>query len=693
MLKFIRSILGRFKRSTLSADEKFYLALQTYDRNFLDSAYQQLEEILKDNPEHSDSLNLLGICLARKGKLEEAKTSIERAIAINPKTPGYFNNLANIYRLQGNLQSAEDALRNQVKYTPERGSAYIALADFLRASDRPEEATATLEQAKAATQEKDAVTLAFANDLVSREEYNEALKQLEELAETSPENTQALLVAAKIQTHMVRPIQAEFLYKTILQREPDNVEALHGLGFTLQMIARGEEAEACYRLAFGIAPNNAPLAKSLVSLCIETRKKEAAEDLINAFLSQYPEDVDFLVAAGRLAALDNDFELAGEFFSQAERISPKESAPREFRANLHGRKGEHAKTQEIYQELIAEHPKRMLFRYNYSFSLLTSGQFRPGLENYEKRIDLAYEYGIPYDIRFIFFPMLESLKGLGAWDGSSEKLANKHLLVHREQGLGDCLMCLRFLPQLKKLGAASVTLLINKELVKIAECVNGIDRIIPSNQWDSESQTLKKEFDLYCSIMSLPYLLETELEDLPSTVPYITPQPEAVTPWQSKLKALSGTRIGIAWGGNPGLASDKARSIPLEKWTPLLSISGIDWISLQKGEPQAQLEQLPKDIKVHDFMDECLDFHDTAALISCLDLVISVDTSVVHLAGALNTPVWMFNRTGSEWRWMHERDDSPWYPAMRLFNQAYMEPWDAVVARMAYELEKTLQIS
>jgi hypothetical protein len=273
--------------------------------------------------------------------------------------------------------------------------------------------------------------------------------------------------------------------------------------------------------------------------------------------------------------------------------------------------------------------------------------------------------------------MRKELKPEKYWQG--DDLGSKTLLLWTEQGLGDSLMMLRYLPLVRARGAGAVIVLCEQPLVSMAANLPGVDEVVLK-----PGKVDPSRFDRHCSMMSLPYLLGTRLETIPNQVPYLAIPADAKAMWAARLASRPGLRVGLVWAGNVQLGKDRERSIPLANLRPLVNVAGITWISLQKGPPAAQLKETGWPFL--DWMDECADFLDTGALMESLDLVIAVDTSVVHLAGALGRPTWLFNRYTSEWRWMVEREDSPWYPTLRIFRQPTKGDWESVIRRMADEL-------
>jgi hypothetical protein len=225
-----------------------------------------------------------------------------------------------------------------------------------------------------------------------------------------------------------------------------------------------------------------------------------------------------------------------------------------------------------------------------------------------------------------------------------------------------------------------------RALVRLVTGLKGIAQVVAAGDQ-------LPDFDFHCPLLSLPLAFDTTMETIPDAVPYLAADPNAVAAWRQRLAPLAGLKVGLVWAGSPGPTAttrmvDKRRSMALAQLQPLAGVAGVCFVSLQKGDAAAQLKSAPAGFVIHDWTDALHDLADTAALIEALDLVISVDTSVVHLAGALAKPVWMFNRFDSEWRWLLEREDSPWYPTLRQFRQPRPGDWASVVARMTDELAK-----
>ena len=257
------------------------------------------------------------------------------------------------------------------------------------------------------------------------------------------------------------------------------------------------------------------------------------------------------------------------------------------------------------------------------------------------------------------------------WLGETD-LAGKTILLHAEQGLGDTLQFCRYAPLVGQ--KATVVLEAQQPLMRLLGSLDGVARVI------GKGEPLP-DFDMHCPLMSLPLAFGTRLESIPNQVPYLHPDPVRVARWRQRLAALPGRRIGVVWAGSPQLGAnrgsdlDRRRSISLGHLAGLRNVPGISLVSLQKDAPAIQTHAPPAGLAITDWTEELTDFAETAALVSGLDLVISVDTAVAHLAGAMGKPVWILHRFDACWRWLRGRDDSPWYPTARLFRQSTPGDW------------------
>jgi Tetratricopeptide repeat/Glycosyltransferase family 9 (heptosyltransferase) len=327
------------------------------------------------------------------------------------------------------------------------------------------------------------------------------------------------------------------------------------------------------------------------------------------------------------------------------------------------RLGRYHEAIEIYERAIAINPDHPFAHFNMATVLLTLGNFERGWAEHEWRIKAA---GSPTDWHTKF----------PRWTG--DDLNGRRILLHSEQGRGDTIQFVRYIPLIAQRGGR-VVLGCPPELGRLLRNVSGVKQLIHGAPLP--------QFDVHCPLPSLPLVFQTTLLTIPSTVPYLTVDPTLSQRWRARLADDRRLKVGLAWAGSPTHGNDRNRSIMLMTLSPLLNIPGIRFFSLQVGAAGEPARRLPASV-ITDFTNELTDFADTAALVEHLDLIISVDTAVAHLAGALGKAVWVLLPFVPDWRWMLDRDDSPWYPTMRLFRQARLGDWSVPMQRMTRELTR-----
>jgi len=327
--------------------------------------------------------------------------------------------------------------------------------------------------------------------------------------------------------------------------------------------------------------------------------------------------------------------------------------------------GKFAETRAL-QELILQHfPGDMSNRFDLAETLLLLGDFDRGWAQYRFRYHMAHTL------------MRGRKVQCASWAG--QPILGKTLLIHDEQGYGDTFQFLRMVTWVRERSGANVILEINQDSLTLAQRSLGAENVIPNG-------SLPPPFDFHIELMSLPLVMKLQLSDLPGTIPYLSADPLRVEKWRARLASLPRPLVGLVWAGRPEHINDARRSLALADLAPLAQ-PGVSFVSLQKGPASAQAATPPPGMFLHSLSDEIHDFEDTAAILTLLDVMVSVDSSPVHLAGALGCPAWVMLPFIPDWRWLLEReDDSPWYPSLRLFRQPGPQQWQPVLARVATAL-------
>ena len=459
-------------------------------------------------------------------------------------------------------------------------------------------------------------------------------------------------------------------YMRALQLQPGFFEAAFNLAVVLQEMGQGEEAIACYRQALHLKPNYAPAWGNLGVALRDAGQNRDAIDCFHQALGCEPEAPDVLNNLGNALRAEEESALAIACFHAALRRSPANAGIMANLGNALREVGRVDEAAETLQHAIQLQPDYAEAHWDLAAIRLLQGDFARGFAEYEWRWRRAD------------FPPRQFTAPL--WGG--ERLTGRTLLVHAEQGAGDAIQFVRFVSALAARGAR-VVLECPRALAALFESVGGVQRVIVRGD-------PLPEFDWHVPLLSLPHRLGAGMDLLAASVPYLRPPLGRQVPLPpTRRDHPAALRVGLAWCGNPQHKNDRRRSMSVAALEPLFTVTGAAFYSLQvaptaecAGEAANRDALIGLEHLIHDFAD-------TAALMAQLDLVISVDTSVAHLAGALGCPVWVLLPFAPDWRWLLERDDNPWYPTMRLFRQPAPGDWTSVVQQVRSALAGALHPS
>ena len=459
-------------------------------------------------------------------------------------------------------------------------------------------------------------------------------------------------------------------FEQSLRLKPDSFEVLINAGRAAEELWENQRAMEYFRRALSLKPDSTRTKLLLGLSQLSGRGSDNLGKILEEVAVEDTFEAQFNVGIARMV-LDR-FEEGRSALERARDLAPDRYEPYcmlGFFAGLQGRTREAA---ELYGKGIALNPHDPRAVMSHGVILLTLGEFERGWDEFERRFEL---YGLK--------DLMERFPRDALWDGSD--LGGKTLFVWAEQGLGDQIQFIRYIPMIAG-GEAEVVVQCDGPLVRLFKQVPGASQIVPSGErWPA--------FDFHCPIVSLARVMGTRMKSIPADVPYLRAEPELAGHWRDKLSHLSGIRVGLVWAGNrlsnmPILESfDQRRSLALRAFLALWEVRNVTFISLQKGTAAREVHALTPDYPLVDFTGDLHDFADTAALVENLDLVISVDTSVAHLVGAMGKPVWILCRLGGDWRWLLDRTDSPWYPSARLFRQRRYMEWESVVRDLRTALE------
>jgi tetratricopeptide (TPR) repeat protein len=562
------------------------------------------------------------------------------------------------------MATAHDGVAGVLGNQPHAAEGYVQRGLALAAQGRRDEALACYRQALGLRPGSAAACTDLGVALGQLGQADEAVVAFRQALRLDPSYAKAHHNLGVALAQQGRQDEAVAALREALRLKPDYAEACYNLGIALAQLGRRDEAIACYREAVRLRPDYPDALNNLGLALTETGRSGEAAVLLRQAVRLRPDLAEGHNNLGLALAELGHFDEAVGAYEQALRLRPGY-------ADAHGNLGNTRMCQGLLEEAVACHGMALLLQadsamahWNRALAWLTQGDYARGWPEYEWRWKRKHVAPRPFR--------------QPAWDGSA--LEGRTLLIYMEQGLGDMIQFVRYAPLAKARGGA-VLVECPPELLSLFSTCPGIDRLV------AEGQDLPP-FDVQAPLLSLPALLGTTLATVPADVPYLSPPPERVERWRQRLEGLAGFKIGICWQGNPRHKWDRHRSFPLARIAPLAEVPGVQLVSLQKGAGAEQVTAAA--FPVMDFGDE-LDgtggaFLDTAALIRNLDLVISTDTAVAHAAGALGAPVWLALSTVVDWRWLRGRDDTPWYPTMRLFRQERQDEWGPVFQRMATEL-------
>lgn len=572
----------------------------------------------------------------------------------------------------GQLPQAEKICRDILQSQPDHSDALYFLGVIALQSGRYEDAIAAIEKALLVRSEEPYFhyNLALAYQKAGR--LQEAITAYRNALSLKPDSVEALENLGTVLADEDMADEAIECFRQVLTLQPGRIETHNNLGVLYLRQGMPEEALASHRKSLFLRPNDANTHNHLGNALKEVGRLDEALTYFEGALKLQPDFAAACTNLGLTLYAQGKHDEAIACYRNALAIDPRYP-------NVYNSMGLALQEEDKLEEALAAHRKALELdptfaaaQWNLSLLLLMLGDYESGFEFFESRFVGGPQRSFAPSRR-----LLQALAHIPRWQG--EPLAGKSLLVWTEQGLGDNLMMLRYLHQLAEAGPKRLIVYGDPALLRLVETIQGVDTMISGrNPLPSEP------FDYHVPTMSLPRLFGTRLDTIPNELPYLAVPATMKTAWAERLVDLPERRIGLLWAGNQSFSHDTQRSMQLKMLAPLLEIPGNAFISLQKGEPALQLMQ--HGFPIHDWMNECYDLLDTAALISNLDLVITVDTAVAHLAAALGREVWLMNRVKSDWRWQRERSDSPWYPGLRIFRQPAVGDWESVVERIHAEL-------
>ncbi|HET6880903.1 MAG TPA: DUF6165 family protein [Pirellulales bacterium] len=609
----------------------------------------------------------------QSGDLSRAEAAFCELLKFEPANPEAWQALGSVYRDQRRHADAVAAFERARDIDPHYAQAHNMLGITLLELGRLAEAAGAFQAALRARPDFAIAYNNLGNVELALGRTHEALASYQEAVRLKPDFAEAQGNLGNVLRELGRLDEALACCTLALRLKPTFVIGHNHLGAVYSALRRWNEAAACFRQAISLHPSYLEARVNLSDALREQGRHDEAESLLRETQRLHPDSPDVYVSLSLLLLEQAKLEAAEEASREALRRKPDSTTAHlalGMSCHLQGRPQEAVACYDRALEIDPESPEA---HKNRGIVRLQVGDFAGGWDDYEWRWRCPELSG-----RRLAQPL---------WEGSP--LQGKTILLHAEQGLGDTIQFVRYAPLVRERGGR-VVLACQRSLVPLLRSCRGIDQLIALDD-------PPPAYDVHAPLLSLPRIFQTGPDTIPADVPYIAPDPGLVAEWGETLKSLSGFKVGIVWSGSPDFRFNRFRSVPLAEFRALADVPGVTLISLQKGQGSEQIAAVADRFRVVD-LGERLDatagaFMDTAAILQHLDLVVACDTAVAHLAGALARDVWLTLPYSPDWRWMRDRDDSLWYPTMRLFRQQHRGDWEGVFRSIAAALAERMGVA
>lgn len=650
-------------------DAYYLLAIVSQELGNLNEAINNYIKVIELKPDFEMVYRDLSLALFQSGQEARAQTVLLKAIALYPINADFHYYLGKLYAHEEEPGKALDCFLKALSIQPEFAEGHNDMGLALQAQDKLDAAIQSYQRALSFKSEYAEAHGNLGVALQRQGKLEAAIASYRNAIVINPNFAIAhnnLASALRTQDKLEEAI--EHLQKAITIN-PHYAEAHSNLGVALKIQGKLEAAVDCCQMSLSINPDYAEAHGNLADAFQALGKLDAAVESYRRALALKPNSEGSHNNLGNAYTAQGKFDAAVEQYQQAISLKP------DF-ANAHlnlglalMEQGMRDRAIQCFQNAISFKPEYVEAHLNMSLGQLLSGNFEQGWAEYEWRWQSTHMQSIKYDYK------------QPIWLGK-EPLLGKTILLHHEQGFGDTIQFCRYAKLVAAQGAI-VLLLVPAVLKPLLDGLEGVSQVI------SEGEPLPA-FDCHCPLMSLPLAFSTRIGTIPAEGAYLGCGAGHVSKWQSKLGTKTRARIGLVWSGSQNHKNDHNRSMPLHGLFEIVS-GQVQLVSLQKEIRPVDQPLLTNHKHIAHFGEDLENFMDTAGLIANMDLVISVDTAVAHLAGAMGKPVWILLPFTPDWRWMLERSDCPWYPSARLFRQTKVGDWDSVLSLVAKELKNTME--
>jgi tetratricopeptide (TPR) repeat protein len=676
------------KAATLKPDNayfRFNWGLLLLKQENFEQAEHACQQAVLINPNFAEALNTLGNIQASQGKLDQAESSYRRAIALRPDFAGTLNNLGNVMNEKGDFEAAllcyeqalavkpdlEDALQNRARLMAKTNwQSLLQEAAALHDGGSYQEAEEIYRRVIEAKPDSPEAHSSLGSTLLKQRRVLEAEISQRQAIALKPDFASAHFHLGNTLSDQGRFVEAETSFRQASLLDPGFADAHYNLGTLLQWQSRLEEAKTNFQHAVQARPEFIEAYNNLGSVLLALGETEEAEQIFRQAVALDPHT--FLTHNNLGTALfeQRRFEESVISFQQAIVCDATSAQVHNNLGATLVELGNLEAAEMSYSQALVLNPDYPEAHNNLALLCLLQGDFQRGWSEFEWRWRTEKMLGL--------IPVFVQPR----WDGTS--LKGKTILLWSEQGFGDVLQCIRLIPMVKALGAR-VLFNCYEPLTRLLAGFPGIDHLIPENATRS-----LPTFEVQLPLLSLPEVLKVTVKTIPNNIPYLTAsEPLGLSESLKQKLQQPGFKVGLVWAPKMEDPLLRKRHCPLDKLAPLFDLESSFFFSLYKGSQIFELEPYTK--RLIDIGSHCQDFADTAWAIAQLDLVITVDTAVAHLAGAMGKETWVLLPFAPDWRWLLDRADSPWYPTLRLFRQPNLENWEAVVMLVSHALQEKLE--
>jgi tetratricopeptide (TPR) repeat protein len=619
----------------MDLDETIKTAVEFYKTGDLAQAEEVCKQILDEHPDNIDVLHFLGILYYQRGIYDTAEEYFRKGLKIDHDNSDLLCNMGNTLKQRGQLDEAMEYYEKAIQTNPTYGDTYNSVGYILH----------------------------------SRGKIDEAIAYYQKAAELEPEFGDAYYNLGTAFQDKNQLDEAIGYYQKAVELEPDLDDAYYNLGIIWQEKKKIDDAIACYQKTLELNPRHANAHNNLGTIYRDQKQNDKALIHFYHALRADPGLAMVHISLGSIYQEQGRLDEAITCYQKALEINPD----MDYALNNLGRafrdKGRIQEAIDCFRKSLRLNPGNAFTHWNIGEALLLTGDFKQGWKEYQwlwKAVDVP-QYNIPQPL----------------WDGSD--IQGHSVLLHLEPGsTEDAIQFIRYVPLIVQKGA-KVIVECPKELAAVLKGVEGVSQVVVQEDH-------LPDFDLHAPLLSLPSIFDSGPDSIPVKVPYISVDRAFADKWKERIQPDTvKMKIGITWARNPIDKHDHYQTFALEAFKLLGGIEQVGWYSLQQGWAAEQAKHPPEGMRLFDYTEDIRDLMDMAGLIENLDLVISVDTLAAHLAGAMGKTVWTIIPYAPDWRWMLDREDSPWYPAMRLFRQPETEDWAPVMERIKEELKSLIK--